>query len=55
MFGEPGIIFREQGSTDLQWGPRWGPTEHLHCNCLMIHNGIRNKIHMYKGYMSLKY
>ena len=24
IFGEPGIIFREQGSIDLPWGPLWG-------------------------------
>ena len=28
-------------------------TKHLDCNSLMIHNGIRNKTHMYKGYMPL--
>ena len=28
-------------------------TKHLDCNSLMIHNGIRNKMHMYNGYTAI--
>ena len=53
-FRESSSIFREQGGIDLPWG-LCEATKHLDCSSLTIHNGIRSKTHMNKGYMLLKY
>ena len=44
--GSKGVLISHGGLCEV--------IKHLDRNSLMIHNGIRNKMHMYKDYMSLK-
>ena len=50
--GSPVLFSGSKGVLISHWG-LCEATKHLDCYSLMIHNGIRNKIRMYKGYMSL--
>ena len=51
IFSERPVLFSGSTGVLISHGGLCQATKHLDCNSLVIHNGIRNKIHMYKGCM----